>query len=178
MKKVLLAAVLAALIAPTAVLASSSFDGLKEGTYTGTMNSPVVKEMNGVKVDLILKKSGNDYVADVTFSDGAKETWRFNNDTLVQTEKDAKTNKPGLTYAARKTAATPNGVTYNVNCADAANKKCDADIDSRAKWTLSKDGNNGLTYKYFGVARADAFKTNVNPSDRIIIPFKMNPQAK
>jgi len=57
------------------------------------------------------------------------------------------------------------------------NVRCET-VPVKCPELFTKDGSNGLTYKYFGVARADAFKTNVNPSDRIIIPFKMNAQAK
>jgi hypothetical protein len=172
MKRVVLIALLAVLALPAAATAASTFDGLQEGTYTGTFNAPAVKEMNGTPVTMTLKKVGTDFEANVTFKDGSTEVWRFNDTSLTQTEIDPKTNKTGMKYGATKAKTTTNSITYNVNCADAANKKCDADIDNRANWTLVKTGNNALTYKYFGVARGDAFKADVNPGERIVIPFK------
>lgn len=168
MKKVVLVAMLAVLALPATVMAASTFDGLQEGTYSATMKSPVVKEMDGMPVNLTLKKVGTDYEAKVTFKDGTKETWLFNDGKLIQAEDGPN----GLKYTANKAKVTPNSITYSVNCVDAANKKCDAGIDNRANWTLVKEGNNALTYKYFGVSRKDAFNTTVNPSERIIIPFK------
>ena len=164
MKKLVLVAVMV-LALPAMAWSAPCF--VNSGNYKATINSPAVPDMNGKTATATVKTEGDNCVAEVTFYDGAKEKWVFNDKSLTQTEL-----ADGRSYKAlAKTPLNNNTQSYNVFCANPNSPTCDAGIDSRGVWTL-KSTNDGFSYSYTGVAMKDAGKKEIQPSKRFEFTFK------